>query len=161
MVQAFGLHSTKDGITKLPHHRTCLPKFPSPKVHCLPGIYPKTLGMAQAAGILEWSEVALESPLYSKLTDSLTMTSFVVTKDKNRDRLICRPRVQLPNPSLFTRMRIQTDVAVGDFYFDVSNMFHSIILPKFLLLFSIAGSPLRKPATGSSKAAGQAFSTKA
>ena len=74
------------------------------------------------------------------------MTSFAVTKNGERDRLISWPKVQnmympdppytdLPNPSHFDKLRQPGNNQLGAFYFDVENMFHNIRLPDSLSRF--------------------------
>lgn len=102
--------------------------------------------MADNAGMLEWSLVSNECEEYSELADTITMTSFAVTKDEERDCLISWPRVQneligdpppveLPNPCSFSKMQVDRGSSRKAFFFYISNMFHNICLPSWLARF--------------------------
>lgn len=114
--------------------------FPRARLHCIRGHYGNILDMADAAGMIEWSPLAVESLAYQRTADRLTMSSFAVRKDSLRDRMISWPRTQnklmpdppyvdLPDPSIFGSIRAPSDADLQAFYFDVGNMFHNIRLP--------------------------------
>lgn len=94
--------------------------------------------------MLSWSVVEHENPQYTRLADSLTMTSFAVVKDQKRDRLISWPRLQnlrmpdplytsLPNPGHFRKIEDKGESLLSGFYLDVENMFHNIRLPPHMV----------------------------
>jgi len=116
---------------------------PRSRVHSLKGHYPRILEKAYRVGVVDWSDPKTESIEYSKLAKRLTMTSFAVRKDEKKDRMISWPRFQnmilpdppyteLPTPDLFSTIRIEKEAKLEGFYFDISNMFHNIRLPKAL-----------------------------
>ena len=122
------------------------PKFPTARVHAKKKQYPKVLEKADNAKMIEWSIVKDESPQHRSLAANLKMTSFAVAKSETRDRLISWPRVQndlmpvppykeLPNPSLYSNLRLTTTSSAGGFYFDVSNIFHNIRLPTAMVKY--------------------------
>ncbi len=87
-----------------------------------------------------------ESTEWQTIANSLTMTSFSVVKDEKKDRLISWPRVQnsefldpskvdLPDPSMFSRLRIAANSKLSAFALDIANMFHNIQLPAWLVPF--------------------------
>lgn len=74
------------------------------------------------------------------------MTSFAVVKDTNADRLISWPRsqnslfleppeVDLPDTSLFSRFHVAARSEALGFACDVSNMFHNLQLPGWLVYY--------------------------
>ena len=108
--------------------------------------YPKVLEKAGNAKMIEWSIVKDEAAQHQSLPAHLTMTSFAVAKSEARDRLISWPLVQndlmpdppyteLPNPSLYSNLRLDTTSSAGGFYFDVLNMFHNIRLPTAMIKY--------------------------
>ncbi len=120
--------------------------FSKAVVHERPGHYHRMLLKATRAEMISWSEVEREDPEWSVVADALTMTSFAVAKDMNRDRLISWPRIQnenfadppevdLPDPSLFSRLRISSNSNLSGFALDIENMFHNIRLPEWLVRF--------------------------
>lgn len=118
-------------------------EFPTPRVYSVKGHYPRILEKAYGVGVVDWSDPATESAQYAELAKRLTMTSFAVRKDDKRDRMISWPRYQnlilpdapyteLPSPDLFDTIRIEKESKLAGFYFDISNMFHNIRLPRAL-----------------------------
>lgn len=118
-----------------------------PRVHCIPGHFERGLSGAHRAGMILWSPIRTADAPYSRLANFLITSSFGVSKDEQRDRLISWPRVQndllpeppqvqLPSPDLFSRVREETSLAHGAFYFDIANMFHNIRLPPCVEQFS-------------------------
>lgn len=117
-----------------------------PRLYCRPGHYGKLLDLGDQAGMITWSQVAIEDNMYTSMAERLTMTSFAVQKDVARDRMISWPRAQndlmpeppyceLPDPGVFARLRVSEDASLQAFYFDVQNMFHNIRLPDYLVRF--------------------------
>ena len=125
----------------------CQPQaLPRSRVYTVPGHYEKILQKADLAGMLTWTAVKSETTATSMLADAITMTSFAVTKNDYRDRLISWPRIQnllfltpppvsLPDPSIFTRLRVTGKGKLSGFYLDIENMFHNIRLPSHLIKF--------------------------
>ena len=120
--------------------------LPASRVYSLPGHYERVLHSADTAGMLEWSLVQRESAPFSKLADQITMTSFAVNKDSERDRIISWTRVQnlflpepplvnLPSPVVFSRLRVSKKGPLGGFYLDADNMFHNICPYSHLVRF--------------------------
>ncbi|KAI0563493.1 hypothetical protein FGB62_38g110 [Gracilaria domingensis] len=121
--------------------------LPKPRVHARNGHYAPLLGKLQKAGMLHWSKTSNEHASYSKLANKLTMSLFAVVKDANNDRLIGWPRVQnafmprppitdLPIPDLFANIKLKSHIESFGIFFDKSNMFHCIRLPRhFAMLF--------------------------
>lgn len=119
---------------------------PLARVHAKEGEYPKVLLKADIGGMLDWSIVSNEDAQYRHLANALTISSFAVCKDEQRDRLISWPRVQnlympdppytdLPNASHFDKIREPQCLDLAGFYFDVGNMFHNIKMPVALARF--------------------------
>ena len=119
------------------------------RVHALSGHYNLILERLHNAGMLAWSVIDREESSYTRIANTLTMTSFAVVKDQERDRLISWPRVQnasfpdppyteLPNPGNFTNLRHREAASLSGFFLDVENMFHNVPLPTHLsLLFPL------------------------
>lgn len=90
---------------------------------------------------------------YTRLANVLTTSTFAVAKDDKKDRLISWPKVynglfppppfiDLPNPGLFQKIIPQTQQKHTDFFFDVANMFHNIVLPSNMqLIFPFKAVP--------------------
>ena len=93
------------------------------------------------AGMLNWSRIKDEGRLYRELATDITMTLFSVVKSETADRLISWPRWQneympnppytdLPSPDLFSSIYSHEDPKLSATYFDLSNMFHYLRIPK-------------------------------
>lgn len=119
---------------------------PPPFVHALPGESAKLLHSAHNAGMIHWTEVAKEDANWSAMTDVLTMSSFAVSRDANKDKLISWPCVQnvelveppaidLPGPSIFARLLVGAGKRRA-FDLNIANLIHNIALPRWLVRFS-------------------------
>lgn len=96
--------------------------------------------------MISWSRVAPKTDLQVNYRNRITMTSFAVRKDEERDRLFSWPEapndhmlapddVDLPDPGLFDRLSYSDDIRISGFAADISNIFHSICLPDWLVPF--------------------------
>ena len=81
-----GPRNSKHLFLQLIHHLDTGADIPPARVHSAPGQYPLIFNRLQESGMLSWSVGELENPQYTRLADSLTMTSFAVIKDRERDR---------------------------------------------------------------------------
>jgi len=141
------LSSVEGGMTNQIHTRIQdipLSELPRPRVWALEGHYPEIIALSSRAGMISWSSIGSEPPKLRRLRDSLTMSSFGVTKDLSSDRLISWPRVQnelflpppipnFPDPSAFSRIFADQSPDGAGFAMDVANMFHNIRLPVWLV----------------------------
>lgn len=142
LLKAFGLSQVSGKLSiKVQQQTTSLPQS---RVFSLPGHYEKVLDKADRAGMLQWTAFSTESKALSRLVEGITMTSFAVSKTGTKDRLISWPRIQnmllpnppkvnLPNPEMFTRLRISNRGKLQGLFFDVDNMYHNISLPSHLV----------------------------
>lgn len=86
-----------------------------------------------------------EKPLDSSFADEITVSSIAVCKDYESDRLISWPRLQnsyfeqppdvdLPHPGVLSRVHLHSKSvrATQGFEMDVTNMFHQLVLPRWL-----------------------------
>lgn len=128
--------------TEFPHRAQSLP---SSRVCALPGHYPQVIYRACSSGMIVWGRIETETPAERTLAYALTLTSFAVCKDREKDRLISWPRIQnelfaeppdvdLPHPGVLARMHLHGErvQATEGFELDVANMFHQLVLPHWL-----------------------------
>ena len=105
-----------------------------------PGHYGRVLELAHDAGMLSWKAHRNNWDPTGTHPSPLIMRSFAVRKDEQRDRLISWPKHQnehfppppnpeLPNPSFWNNLLLR-DCQPSAVYFDVTNMFHHILLPQ-------------------------------
>lgn len=121
------------------------------RVVALPGHYERIVSAATMGGMITWSDVASESESTRRRHDAITITSFAVRKDEASDRLISWSKSQnyfmiapddvyLPDPGMLDRLSYSENLNLCGIGTDISNMFHNICLPAWLLPFF----PLRK-----------------
>ena len=112
----------------------------SQTVSDISGHHARTLMLANQAGMFHWERASDRQIRPNQQQSILTMNLFAVNKDEHRDRLISRPKLQsetfpkppnpdLPNPS-FWNCLLHDSGTPSAVFFDMTNMFHQILLPE-------------------------------